>query len=398
MAAGMSMVPGAPAPAAIPSRMGMGAAAAPPYMCAQDGAAQAAGMQQPMAPWMPVVPGAPAAMAQPSSTGMGMAQGGPAQTGMQRLAAPGVPQVAGMFAAAAPPQVGMGMGMAGMPSAHMGMSMGMGTVGVSAPVYAAQGGSAPMTGMQHLMMLPAVDIQEKANVIEEVTAMLGMEIEFANRYHVLDRAGNKLFYAVESTDCLKRQMQNSCCRDCVAWDVDVFYTPPQALHQTFVKLSRPCQFSCCCLSRPVAEVVDQTTNQKLGSFRDPCTCCQLNFQIRDAEDRDVLRVNGGFCCFQPGFWCPLPCGPCSEVSFRVEDVENGQQVATISKHVPSILSWCFAPDVDNYKVEFEKVQAPQWKALLISLAIFMDFRYFNTNRNTDAGRKALQSGRQCDQA
>lgn len=360
---------GAPTVAAMPQPTGM---------------AMMPGARQPMDPGMPEVPGAPVAAAHQTAAGMGMAH-----SGMQR---PVVPLLTGMpTAAVPPPQVGMGARMDGMPSAQMGIGMGMGMgMAVPAPGAAyAPGGAAPMTGMQHLGMLPAIDVQEKANAIEEVTAMLGMEVELANRYHVLDRAGNKLFYAVETTDCCKRQMQNTCCRDCVAWDVDVFYTPPQALHQTFVKLSRPCQFSCCCFSRPIAQVIDQTTNQKLGSFRDPCTCCQLNFQIRDPEDREVLRVNGGFCCFQPGFWCPLPCGPCSKVSFSVEDAESGQRVATLSKHVPSILGWCCAPDVDNYKVDFDKVQAPEWKALLLALAIFMDFRYFNTNRNAEAGRKAL---------
>merc|ERR1719270_1929089 len=83
-----------------------------------------------------------------------------------------------------------------------------------------------MTGMQHLGTINAIDVQEKANWLQEATAMLGEEIQMANRYFVLDRAGNRLFYAVERTDCCKRQMQNGCCHDCAAWEVDVLYTPP----------------------------------------------------------------------------------------------------------------------------------------------------------------------------
>lgn len=225
-------------------------------------------------------------------------------------------------------------------------------------------------------------------MLQEVTAILGAEIEMANRYRVLDRAGNQLFYAVEHTNCCVRQLQKGCCHDCAPWSVDVLYTPPGALQQRFMSLRRPCQLTCCCVNRPVATVVDDETQATLGSFRDPCSCCLLRFQVRDATDNDVLIVNGGHCCCQPGFFCPLPCGPCAEVSFSVEDAQSGSTVARISKRVPSFLSWCFTPDIDNYHVDFEQVTNPHWKAILLALTIFMDFRYFNTNRNERASEAA----------
>lgn len=55
------------------------------------------------------------------------------------------------------------------------------------------------------------------------------------------------------------------------------------------------------------------------------------------------------------------------------------------KKVPSCCTFFLAPDVDNYKVEFGKVQHPEYRALLIAMAIFIDFRYFNENSNDDNG-------------
>jgi len=75
------------------------------------------------------------------------------------------------------------------------------------------------------------------------------------------------------------------------------------------------------------------------------------------------------------------------VTFRIEDVTTHEHVATITKQVPSAFAWCFAPDLDNYKIDFDKVQAKEWKALLLALTIFMDFRYFNTNRNEQEGER-----------
>jgi len=240
-----------------------------------------------------------------------------------------------------------------------------------------------MTGMQHIGQLPALQVKEKANMMQEITALLGAEIEMANKYNILDGAGNQVFFAVETTDCCRRQLQNGCCHDCAPYDVDVLYTPPGQLQQKFVRMTRPWQFTCCCINRPVANVVDTSTGAevKIGSFKDPCTCCALKFQVRDATDNEVLVVDGGCCCTQPGMLCPLPCGPCSKVEFDVKDAQSGNVVAKIEKQVPSCLSFLFAPDIDNYQLEFNQVQNPQWKAILLAFTIFMDFRYFNVNRN-----------------
>jgi hypothetical protein len=251
-------------------------------------------------------------------------------------------------------------------------------------------GQMGMTGMQHIASMPSLQVKEKANLLQEATALIGYEIEMANKYDVLDHHGNRLFHAIEETNCCKRQLQNGCCHDCAPYDVNVLYTPPGQLQQKFVRMTRPCQLTCCCLNRPVANVVDTSTGSdvKIGSFRDPCTCCCLKFQVRDAQDKDVLEVDGGCLCTQPGMICPLPCGPCAKVRFDVKDAQSGISVAKVEKQVPSCLTWCFAPDVDNYQVDFNQIQDPQWKAILLAFTIFMDFRYFNVNRNEQTAQHA----------
>lgn len=274
-----------------------------------------------------------------------------------------------------PSQEGLPKGLAVGPGARdMQQPMAV-AMGVAVPPYQMSMGA----GMQQLARLPTIQVQEKAQWLQEVTAMLGVEFEMANKYRVLDEAGNQVFYAVEKTDCLRRQCQNSACADCISWEVDVLYTPPGGLMQKFLAMRRPFSFVCCCLNRPTADVIDETTGQKLGSFRDPCTCVSLRFEVRDASDSDMLVVNGGTCCMQPGLLCPLPCGPCAEIQFDVEDARSGATVGQITKRVPSFLTWLFAPDVDNYHVNFGEVQNPQWKAIMLAFTIFLDFRYFNIN-------------------
>merc|ERR1719266_1741907 len=88
-----------------------------------------------------------------------------------------------------------------------------------------------------LMQHQKVEIKEKVNMIEALTAIIGQEIEMANKYKIFADGGNEeLFYAVEETDCCMRQLKQ-CAPDCAPWKLDILYTQGGA--QTLVyKLER----------------------------------------------------------------------------------------------------------------------------------------------------------------
>jgi len=235
----------------------------------------------------------------------------------------------------------------------------------------------------HLACLSAfstMEVREQVNVIEAITALIGVEVEMANKYQITTEGGQQeLFFAVEETDCCTRQLKG-CFPDCAPWKLDMLYTQG-GQQQLVYRMERPWTCTCLCFNRPVVEMTDMMTMQKVGSIIDPWACCDLTFRIRDANDQEVLKAVGG--CCQWGLCCPLPCGPCSEVNFPIQDVTSGNEVGHLQKKVPSCCTWCCAPDVDNYTVQFGGVTHPQWKALLLGLAIFTDFRYFNDNANDD---------------
>lgn len=238
-----------------------------------------------------------------------------------------------------------------------------------------------------LQQVQGVEVQEKANLIEAVTALLGHEIEMPNRYRILDQQGAEIMYAVEKTDFCTRQMKNCGMGDCSPWEVDILYTYGGVQQKAF-SLQRPCTFTCCCLNRPEMTMTDATNGAVVGKMVDPCSCCDLTFTMQDPEGNEVLKGKGG--CCQCGMCCPLPCGPCSEVNFPIVDAQSGDDVGHIQKKVPSCLKFLFASDVDNYKVEFGKVQNPNYKAMLIAMAIFIDFRYFNDNKNDENNGGPMQ--------
>jgi len=232
-----------------------------------------------------------------------------------------------------------------------------------------------------LASLPKVYVKEKVNILEAVTAIIGQEVEMANKYSIQDESGSEVFFAVEQTSCCMRQVKQ-CAPDCAPWNVTIALTQGGQNQKAF-ELKRDFSCTCLCFNRPVVDVIDATSGDKIGSIKDPCACCDLTFALRGPDDNTALKAVGG--CCQWGLCCPLPCGPCATVSFPVKDASSGEEVGKLEKKVPGCCKFFFAPDVDNFDVDFGGVQSPQYKALLIALAIFMDFRYFNENPNDDEG-------------
>jgi len=240
-----------------------------------------------------------------------------------------------------------------------------------------------MQAMEQLKHVSYAQIKEQVRIVEAITAVLGQEIEMANKYQILDGStGQEIFFAVEQTDCLTMQIKQ-CCPDCTAWKVDLLYQGQPAF-----RLERPWTCTCCCFNRPVMSVTD-TNGTLVGSVVDPCTFCNLIFDAKDHQDEDIVTVNGG--CCQLGLFCPCPCGPCSSVNFEIQSPE-GHQIGEIVKKL-SCFKWMLADDVDNYHIEFGQVNHPAAKLMVMALAIFLDFKYFSTSsRDDDGGVLGMVSG------
>lgn len=240
-----------------------------------------------------------------------------------------------------------------------------------------------MAWQQALSGSSGVNIVEKVSLLEAASAAMGQEIEMANKYNVKDRStGASLFYIVETTDCCTRQIK-SCLPDCVPWGVDIFWTGDGALDKV-MRLERAWTCTCLCFNRPTVYITDANTGSGLGYVTDPCNLCGSDLAAHDASGNKQFSANGG--CCQLGAICPMPCGPCSKVEYDLQDAD-GQSIGTLTKKVPGCLKFLFAGDAQNYEVEFG--QSPVWedpmnKALMIGLAIFMDFRYFSENPNDES--------------
>lgn len=248
--------------------------------------------------------------------------------------------------------------------------------------------------LECLQSVSHMEVKEKASIIEALTALVGMEVEMPNRYRIFEGEGEEreIFYAVEQTTCLKRQAKQ-CCPDCAPWELKIFLTAGGKTDLTgddlAFTLKREATCTCCCFNRPKLEVVD-AAEQPLGTITDPFACCDLTFKLEQAGGEGKTASAKGGCC-QWGLCCPLPCGPCSRVDFALEN-DAGESIGSMTKQVPSCLKYCFAGDVDNYKMDFDNIVDPRWKALLMAFAIFVDFRYFSDNPNDEGSSCTFSIG------
>jgi hypothetical protein len=236
------------------------------------------------------------------------------------------------------------------------------------------------SGMSKLAGLDRIEVKQRMSKLEAMCSLW----ESKNKYDIYD-GGSQIFYAEEKTGCCCRQVQNTL-PDCAPIQVDIDYVGGWTRTTDYGAFKMKKDFTCvmCCINRPVVEVLDKEDN-KIGSIKDPCPLCPTNmtFDVRDHNGDVILSAASGIC--QWGLCCPCPLGPCKTVEFPITD-SDGNQVGVMTKKMKGLMKMCLCSscfeDVENYTVAMKDVDNPRAKALLMALAIFTDFRYFQ-NTGTD---------------
>eukprot|EP00386_Alphamonas_edax_P002951 GDKI01009039.1.p2 GENE.GDKI01009039.1~~GDKI01009039.1.p2 ORF type:complete len:286 (+),score=94.73 GDKI01009039.1:80-937(+) len=217
--------------------------------------------------------------------------------------------------------------------------------------------------------LKKIQVKERIDVVEALT-----NIEMRNKYDIYDANGKPVFFAGETTDWWAR---NCVPGDCRAFSVDIAtHAPPgERPLAPFLKVTKEAQCTCCCFNRPVVEVTaNAAVPHSIGTITNPYTCCDRSFVVKDEQGAGLLEITSD--CKQPGVWCPLPCGACKEIKFEVRDAATKERVGSMTHIIPDWFKFALTPDVDNYDVDFGSVSDKRTKALLLSAALFIDFRYF----------------------
>ena len=213
-------------------------------------------------------------------------------------------------------------------------------------------------------------IRQQPDLLEAVTGCTTR-----NRYHVFLESPYGIKYAFKCNE-----ISDTCARCCcsasarplkiIMRHVISFQEFDTDLSKIFINIDKPCQCACCCLCRPYMDVVLSDNNQRLGHIREPCTCCDIENQVFDANGNLRYEIHGD--CCQLGLCCGSCVEKLSNIYFEIR--QNGNIVGSIKKLSANVGE--FFTKADSYQITFPPNATPADKLLLIITGLMLDYQNF----------------------
>ncbi|XP_017786101.1 PREDICTED: phospholipid scramblase 2 [Nicrophorus vespilloides] len=213
-------------------------------------------------------------------------------------------------------------------------------------------------GLEYLTMIDQLLVHQKVELLEALTGF-----ETNNKFTVKNSIGQKVYYAVETNDCLTR----NCCGPMRPFDMiimDNFRNQVMHLHRPLACDS--CCFPCCLQSMEVSSppgTVIGTVEQEWSIF------CPT-FAIKNASGDTVLRVEGPFCTTSI----------CGDVEFKITSSDGNTQVGKISKMWSGLVREMFT-DTDFFGITFPMDLDVRMKAVMMGACFLIDAMFFEKTNN-----------------
>ncbi|CAG2114669.1 unnamed protein product [Medioppia subpectinata] len=213
-------------------------------------------------------------------------------------------------------------------------------------------------GLEYLTTVDQLLVHQKVELWEAFTGF-----ETNNKYAIKNSLGQKVYYAIEDTDCCTRY----CCGALRPFDIQILDNSQREVIHLYrpLKCANCCCF--CCLQR--LEVAAPPGNV-LGHIVQEWSLWVPKFRVEDASGETVLRIEGP--C------CTVSC--CADVEFRVLSPDGGQPVGTITKQWTGLAREMFT-DADHFGITFPLDLDVNVKALLLGACFPIDFMYFEKTDN-----------------
>ncbi|KAL5291678.1 hypothetical protein ACFFRR_010840 [Megaselia abdita] len=151
-------------------------------------------------------------------------------------------------------------------------------------------------GLEYLTTIDQLLVKQKVELLEAFTGF-----ETNNKFSIKNSLGQKVYYAVEDTDCCTRNM----CGPLRPFDMKIL----DNYKNEVIHLNRPlacdsCCFPCCLQSMEVTA----PPGNLIGSIEQEWSICSPSFKIKNHSGETVLRIEGPFCTFSL----------CGDVEFQVK--------------------------------------------------------------------------------
>ncbi|KAL1399911.1 hypothetical protein pipiens_007860 [Culex pipiens pipiens] len=220
-------------------------------------------------------------------------------------------------------------------------------------------------GLEYLTSIDQLLVHQKVELLEAFTGF-----ETANKYTVKNTLGQKVYWAVEDTDCCTR----NCCGPARPFDMKVLdFYQNEVLH-----FNRPLRCQSCCFPCCLQELeVSAPPGNVIGTVEQNWSIFTPQFSIKDTSGNTVLRIEGPFCTFSI----------CGDVEFKVV-TNDGNQVGKISKQWSGIAREMFT-DADHFGINFPMDLDVRVKATLLGALFLIDYMFFEKKGNAEQDRPGM---------
>jgi len=180
--------------------------------------------------------------------------------------------------------------------------------------------------------------------------------EGANKYKVLNSAGQEVYKVMEDTDCCTRQF----CGAQRPFDINITDNAGMEV----IHLTRPFRCQTCCFGCCLQELeVSSPPGFVIGTVEQRWAICERRFVIKDEAGSEILKIENKRIC---------EC--CEDVDFNVLTMD-GKEVGKISKKWSGLSKELFT-DADNFGINFPIDLDVKVKATLLGALFLIDFMYF----------------------
>lgn len=221
-------------------------------------------------------------------------------------------------------------------------------------------------GLEYLTLIDQLLVHQKVELLEAFTGF-----ETQNKYTIKNSVGQKVYYAVEDSDCLTR----NCCGPLRPFDMKIL----DNFKNEVIHLNRPlacdsCWFPCCLQTMEVSS----PPGTVIGSIEQEWSILTPQFNIKNAAGDVVLKMEGPICTFSF----------CGDVEFKVLSKDGDRQVGKISKQWAGLLREAFT-DADYFGITFPMDLDVKMKAVMIGACFLIDVMFFEKRGNKESDRPGM---------
>jgi len=226
-------------------------------------------------------------------------------------------------------------------------------------MQAPQGGADCPPGLEYLTQVDQLLIKQKVEILEAFTGF-----ETANKYTVKNSLGQKIYFAVEDTDCCTR----NCCGPARPFDIKIMdHQQREVIH-----LDRPLRCQSCCFPCCLQELEVTSNHSLMGMVKQNWSLCGPSFDIMNEGGNTVLKIEGPTCTWSL----------CGDVSFKVLSADGKHKVGKITKQWTGLVKEAFT-DADNFGISFPLDLDVKMKATMLGAAFLIDFMFFEKAQNKE---------------